>query len=133
MKNHLINLLFGLYIVFCIASCSSHKEKNGISNPVDIPYTVDLTQFIEKPGGIKAISSIADSITYVALKTETGEPMDQIRQAALTSEHIYIVDRALSIYIFNRSGKFIRKINHKGRGPGEYYAPDFTFNDNNKC
>ena len=131
MRNPLTKLFLWLNIAIFITSCSSHKENNGLSNPVGIPYTIDLTQFIEKPDGLKGISSIADSITYVVLRTNPDEPMDQIRKVILRSKYIFIIDSESSIFIFNHSGKFIRKINHRGRGPGEYYAPLFTFNDYN--
>lgn len=131
MKYRFISLLLCIYIVLCVASCSSPNKNEDQPVSSGIPYTIDLTKFIEQPGGLTGVSDIADSITYVVLKASNEVPMGEIRQVHLGSEHIFIIEKGeFSIFIFDYSGKFIRKINHYGRGPGEYYDPKFTFNDN---
>lgn len=131
MKNPLIKLLNGLYVVLIVVSCSSQNENKDQPNSAGVPYTIDLTKFIEKPGGLAGISDIADSITYVVFKPGNDGPMGNIGQIVLSSEYIIVSDNK-SIFIFNRSGEIIKKINHYGRGPGEYLYPQFTFNDDNK-
>jgi hypothetical protein len=40
---------------------------------------------------------------------------------------IFLYENKVGVLVFNRNGKFLRKIGSKGRGPGEYiYGLDFT-------
>ncbi len=70
------------------------------------------------------LSDIADSLSYIKLATDTSNLIGVIDKIIPLKDRILIVDKDITqtIYIFDKSGKFIRKINKKGRGPGEYLS-----------
>ena len=70
------------------------------------------------------LSDIADSLSYLKLATDTSNLIGVIDKIIPLKDRILIVDKDITqtIYIFDKSGKFIRKINKKGRGPGEYLS-----------
>ena len=70
------------------------------------------------------LSDIADSLSYIKLATDTSNLIGVIDKIIPLKDRILIVDKDITqtIYILDKSGKFIRKINKKGRGPGEYLS-----------
>ena len=70
------------------------------------------------------LSDIVDSLSYIKLATDTSNLIGVIDKIIPLKDRILIVDKDITqtIYIFDKSGKFIRKINKKGRGPGEYLS-----------
>ena len=70
------------------------------------------------------LSDIADSLSYIKLATDTSNLIGVIDKIIPLKDRILIVDKDITqtIYIFDKSGRFIRKINKKGRGPGEYLS-----------
>ena len=67
------------------------------------------------------LSDIADSLSYIKLATDTSNLIGVIDKIIPLKDRILIVDKDITqtIYIFDKSGKFIRKIGHVGQGPGE--------------
>jgi len=60
--------------------------------------------------------------------------MGRIHQLQVFDGNIYILDRsaAKSLFVFNKDGRFIRKIGSMGQGPGEYISlSDFTLDTDN--
>ena len=70
------------------------------------------------------LSDIVDSLSYIKLATDTSNLIGVIDKIIPLQDRILIVDKDITqtIYIFDKSGRFIRKINKKGRGPGEYLS-----------
>jgi hypothetical protein len=66
------------------------------------------------------LSAIADSIAYIKLETlpdcliGRGTPLIRGNRVFVMTQH------PDCIYIFDRSGKYLSKIDKKGKGPGEY-------------
>ncbi|MCL2502340.1 MAG: 6-bladed beta-propeller, partial [Bacteroidales bacterium] len=60
-------------------------------------------------------------VEYIALET-TGEFLTQGRVMDIGKEHIVVTNRNRDgyIFIYDRTGKGLRKINRMGRGPEEY-------------
>lgn len=65
------------------------------------------------------LSDIADSLSYIKLATDTSNLIGVIDKIIPLKDRILIVDKDITqtIYIFDKSGKFIRKINKKAEGP----------------
>ena len=63
------------------------------------------------------LSDIADSLSYIKLATDTSNLIGVIDKIIPLKDRILIVDITQTIYIFDKSGKFIRKINKKAEGP----------------
>lgn len=75
------------------------------------------------------ISSIADSIYYIALETKEECFIKSIKQIKFTEDKIFILDGWKKILIFSKEGAFLNKINNRGKGPGEYRRiSDFALN-----
>jgi hypothetical protein len=67
------------------------------------------------------LSEIADDITYIPL--DNGFPISLIyRTRYFIKNSIYISALNSGVMVFDRNGKFIRKIGSIGRGPGEYVS-----------
>jgi len=117
--------------VLIVALLISASVQKGNDNPIpnqEPPFKIKLSSFLTKPGEIK-LSQMVENISYISLKTPEETPMDMVRNVYVKKKNIFVIDRSYSIFIFDKSGKFIRKINHAGRGPGEYSLLLFTYNE----
>lgn len=74
------------------------------------------------------LSEIADDILYVPLDDSILiSGVNTVNYPKFANDRIYLYDQNQGILIFSRSGKFLRKIGKRGRGPGEYvYGSTFT-------
>lgn len=67
-------------------------------------------------------SELVDSISYVPLETTENCLIGDIDKLFFANERIIIVDKskAVSIFVFEKNGKFHSKVSALGKGPGEY-------------
>jgi hypothetical protein len=80
---------------------------------------INLEQIAKSTGSIK-LSEIAADISYVKLET-TKDCFFTPSQFIVRGDHIYAKDRDNgNVFLFNRQGKFIRKIGAIGKGPLEH-------------
>ena len=105
MKTTVSLVLF----LLLIAGCGSHEPSNGF-------ITVDVTAIYPKKELI--LQDFMD-VEYTALETN-NEFLCNGNVKAIGKKWIIIVNHAADIFIFDRNGKALRKINRKGRGAGEY-------------
>lgn len=66
---------------------------------------------------------------YIVLETNEQCLLGVIHKVLIYSDYILVLDKEISkcVYLFNRSGKFLRQIGSKGTGSGEYlYLEDFN-------
>jgi 6-bladed beta-propeller len=74
------------------------------------------------------LKEIADDIFYVPL--DNSIPIGLTYKLKITADNIYISVKDVGIIKFDRSGKLIRRIGSKGRGPGDYnYFMDYTVDE----
>ncbi len=74
---------------------------------------------------IKNLSEIAADIRYIPLETNPDALMVFIRFLKISTDRFYI-NTVREILCFEKSGKFLYKLNPQGRGPGEYtYIADY--------
>ncbi len=66
------------------------------------------------------LSDIASDVDYLVLETNESCLITRIQNIELTDQYIFINDAGRCVLQFDSSGKFIRQIGRKGRGPGEY-------------
>jgi hypothetical protein len=85
--------------------------------------TVDLKQNVEE----KTIQDIALSMEFLRLEESVEYPIGVIDELYVTERYIYILDkeRAKSLFIYDRDGKFVKAINTLGQGPGEFVRPGY--------
>lgn len=69
------------------------------------------------------LTQVIDTTSYIYIPLETKENclIGEIRKVLIYDEFIFVFDRFTnSLYVFDKEGKFIRKIGKTGQGPGEY-------------
>jgi len=102
-----------LALLFC--SCGS-KDNSTIK-------TIDLLS----PGGqqITNLSEIADDIQYIPLETNPDALMRFVGSLKSVNNKFYI-NTVLELLVFDNTGKFLYKLDQRGRGPNEYvYLSDY--------
>jgi hypothetical protein len=116
-----------------ILLCSCNKRSVDLSDSQHV-LVIDLDL---KPGPkVKRLSEFAENIEYVPLQTTKSSLIGPFILKIVNRENrIYILNGGLEgdILCFNIHGRFLYKINNKGRGPEEYtIANDFDVNSENK-
>jgi hypothetical protein len=76
-----------------------------------------------------SLSEISEDIKYIPL--DNSFPLGLIHDnIEFINNSIYLSEKDIGILVFDRTGKMIRKIGSKGRGPGEYlYSFNFTVDE----
>ena len=84
---------------------------------------------LDKPD-VASIFDLFTSIELIPLETSPEVLIAGIRKIITHGDRFYTLDPVQSIiFVFDHSGKFIFKIDRKGRGPGEYVSiTDFSIN-----
>ena len=118
-----------LNIFFLIVGCSE-KEKyvlNSLkSNDSLLVINVDGNQEVM----MKKYSDFFSCVHPIILDSTSQALIGPISKMDVVDSLLIVLDVGIakSIFVFNRKGKFIRKIGSFGRGPGEYLGVcDFTF------
>jgi hypothetical protein len=79
------------------------------------------------------LSEIADSIICIRLQPIPGDVMGRIGQVVVRKKYIYAWDISQNmIFVFDKTGKFVSKLNKKGEGPDEYLLLGYMFIDDNE-
>lgn len=97
--------------------CTACKTGNDASDQVIIKYNIE--QGIKQKKQIY-LSEIANDIGYIPLETKKECLVADIQNIEFTSARILILDDMDQIMLFDTSGKFLRRIGKKGKGPDEY-------------
>lgn len=125
-----IQLLIVVMSFLCSCSRSSTNETSNVDSVIEI----DL--FSETKSTVKGLSDFAKNIEYIPLQTTKSSligpnPLKIIK----TNNRIYILNSGFDaeILCFDVNGKFLFKINNKGRGPQEYdFVTDFDVSSDNR-
>ena len=79
------------------------------------------------------LSEIADSIKLIRLKTEGDDVIGRAIIIVIKKKYIYVQDSLQDIvFVFNKEGKYVSKLNKRGQGPGEYAVMGPLFVDDNE-
>lgn len=70
--------------------------------------------------GSVLLSNIVDSVWYCKLETSPRSLVSTIVDLQVYDDNIYLLDIDQSLFIFSIDGVFVKKIDNKGKGPGEY-------------
>jgi hypothetical protein len=123
-------LVIFLMIVFC--SCG-RKTTNETSNTESV---IEIDLLSEPESTFKELSDFAENIEYIPLQTTERSLIGSFTLKLLNIENrIYIQNSGLEgeILCFDIYGKFLFKINNRGRGPEEYdFVTDFDVSSDNK-
>ena len=109
-----------LIILFIIAITSCQNSSDN--HPKDLRI-IDVEGGVGK-GRLVKLSEIAESIEYIPLETNSEAVVGKIFADRIFYEKdcFYLMERSISIIIFDRCGQYINKISKYGRGPQEYDA-----------
>jgi hypothetical protein len=114
-----MHLKFAAIIILLnmVVSCSQ-----PVKNSKDLTV-LDLSQDITVESKM-TLSQIASDINYIKLESNPDCFIQRIEQWSITDNYILIYDQSPpKVLLFDRQGKFIRKIGNIGKGPGEFNRP----------
>jgi hypothetical protein len=84
---------------------------------------INIVEGIKSSGSRIFLSEVAKDIDFIPLET-TNECLIGKSRMFFSDKYIVVADwQQDMIFLFDRNGKFIRKIGSKGQGPGEYIDP----------
>lgn len=110
-------------LVFCFHSCSTQeaKDKGNIAIDVNRNDRVSLSDIVEK---IELFPLETNKDSWLSFPL--GEPDKVVRY----NGDFYFLDKDQDvIFVFDPEGMFLKRIDRKGRGPGEYISIyDFNIN-----
>ncbi len=76
------------------------------------------------------LSEIADSVKYIKLQTDSNCVMGRLHSIFIKNKYIYAWDISQqTLFVFDKSGRFISKLDKQGRGPDEYLHIGAVFID----
>lgn len=118
MQKYLLAVLF-LALIGCSGFDENKANLNVTSLDPDKAEEVKLSDFV-------------NDIEYVKLSTANDFYIGEIEKILVTDTRIYVLDayRSEGLFVFDRNGNAIFKIQNYGRGPGEFMGPyDFVLDD----
>lgn len=120
-----------VFILFLFLGC---KEKNISVDKTIENKAVKSEQLKSIEEDILIDTMVFKNISIIPLETNNESLFREISRISINNERIFILDESLNnIYIFNRNGKYINKIQHIGSGPVEYISIiDFCLDDETK-
>ena len=102
-----------------LLGCNSKNPKTGIGIDGQSEfYGIDFVKCFNTEQQM-FISEIADTVEYIELKTPYDIVIANIRDVILFGDSLLLKSMGI-VYLFHKSGQFIRQIGAKGQGPGEY-------------
>ena len=104
-------------IILAMFLCCCHSKDNYVIKTIDV----------QSPAGpeIKNLSEIATDIQYIPLETVPEALMRFVNYLKIANDKFYI-NTVREILCFDKSGKFLYKLDQQGRGPNEYiYLSDY--------
>jgi hypothetical protein len=111
-----------IFLIFFLLSCSNEKNSSIITIDVQSPTGPEL----------KYLSEIAIDIQYIPLETHPKALMKFVNYLKATDDKFYI-NTVLELLCFDKSGKFLYKLDQQGRGPNEYvYLSDYDISPGKK-
>lgn len=122
MKSRMKKILY-LISIIAFLSC-------GNTSRIFDADIIDISGAIEYGNNSINLSEFADSITYIPLEMTEGSIVGACPNVRVTKNYIIVDDYQSngdgSLKLFDRTGKFIRKVGHFGRDPQGYSDWDYN-------
>jgi hypothetical protein len=108
-----------LFIIIIIAVYGCKEQKYKVTNT---SYTIDLDS-VELEDTIK-LSTFFKRVNTIILEDNDYAIIGEIHAIQVFGNYIFVLDRlsAKKLFIFDKTGKYIRQIGSLGQGPGEYLS-----------
>ena len=127
-KGCVLCVLFIVLINICYAQTNRAEDSKG-------KLVVDLDKAKILPEKDFLTSTFFKSIKIIPLETNESCLIGNITKIIVFEQYIFVLDNfiANSLYVFDKEGRFIRKIGSIGQGPGEFdRISDFAIDRVNK-
>ena len=116
--------IFATLILACfLHGCKEqHEAEDNLIkiNPHEAKEELNLSEFV-------------DSVKYIPLQTDPGDVLGRVVNITIKENYIYAIDYSQeSVYVFDKKGQYISKLDKLGRGPGEYPAIGRIIIDDNE-
>lgn len=119
MKNNLRVLL--ILFLFSCGTKSHQKDTNNIFQRITTSQEKLATLSIVENEDLYDVATDFSGINLIALESNNDCQMGQISKIFFSENRIIIYDQILKcVFFFNSDGKYLYKIDKKGKGPGEY-------------
>ena len=129
MKTRILKFWLLCFAIFSVG-CNNNKTQ-GVSISEN-STVIDIEKAIKEQSML--MSEFFSSVKTIILETDNHILLGKINGIQVHNDLIFLLDtqQDIGISIFNKDGKFIRKIGKKGNGPGEYLTiSDFTIDREN--
>jgi hypothetical protein len=103
--------------LFTTFGCKQEQPKSTELPVLDIVESIE-----ESEETTMSLSEIANDITFIPLETTDECLIGGSFSIYLNKDYFVIMDNTPQVFLFDKTGKFIRKIGNKGQGPGEYIS-----------
>jgi hypothetical protein len=114
-----------LFILAWSLSCSQNrKSKESITTSKIVVNSLEIENNISDSVELE-LSEIADNFQIVRLETLESVVMGGIYSMVIWENYI-VIGTENDYYLFDRKGKFIRRLLKTGRGPEEFISPQFS-------
>ncbi len=112
----LLLLLFTIVLFLFLFSCNESSEKPDQTNTIFLKFDPNT---LPSPS---PLSEIVEKIRLIPLETNPECLISDVIRAFIGEKYILAVSNGNRqyLFLFTLEGKFIRKIGHQGKGPGEY-------------
>lgn len=113
--NPILLVLFLSFLTVSSANAESVINKS--------PLVLDLDKAQNK--GKLNVSELFEKGEIILLDSCSEALLGEISQVSIVDGNIFVLDRniAKTVFMFDKTGKFIRRIGEKGVGKGEYISP----------
>jgi hypothetical protein len=112
---HTLKTLFVFAVCHLTLLTSCHRQETGELRVIPLDFEKDEPLLL---------SAITDDMTAIELEVTDNSLIVQAYKTLLCNDYIIILNRLRSqrdeILLFDKGGKFIRRIGSMGQGPGEY-------------
>jgi hypothetical protein len=116
MKN-LVSLPLALIVAATAVSCGGGPKGDALTEPYRISFDIST---IDRTAPFPTMSEMIEDIEYVKLEHVDSIPVGDIDRLTITDNALFVFDSDAGIFHYTRDGRFVRRVGHLGRGPGEY-------------
>lgn len=118
--NPIMRKLFSLLLPCLLLACGEKRANVSVDETQTITVPVD---FKELQDAKIQLSDFVDSVVWIPLELTPECVIGKISHVYFSDRSILVTDsKAGTLLFFDRNGKYRYKIDHRGRGTGEYAA-----------
>jgi hypothetical protein len=109
-----------LIIALALVNCSGNKTNHDKKSEFNDNIASQVLRFPESGEDTLKTSYFADTVIYIPLETTKESLVGNIFQIWMNDSVFIFNCFRQGLLMFQKNGKFVRKIGKQGRGPGEY-------------